>query len=66
MVSGLIPITLSAPGNTNAGSVLLTLPTPAWMLYDFDGDTVIDNASATATFGIFEGRKPVIIKRQQF
>jgi len=42
------------------------LTTPAWMLYDFDGDTVIDNASATATFGIFEGRKPVIIKRQQF
>jgi MSHA biogenesis protein MshQ len=66
MVSGLIPLTLSAPGNGNDGSLLLTLTTPAWMLYDYDGDATRDNAGATATFGIFEGRTPVIIKRQQF
>jgi hypothetical protein len=36
------------------------------MLYDYDGYTNLDNANATATFGIFEGRAPVIIKRQQF
>jgi len=66
MVSGLIPLTLSAPGNNNDGSLLMTLTGPTWMMYDYDGDGSADNAKATASFGIFEGREPVIIKRQTF
>jgi len=66
MTSGIRPFTLSAPGNGNDGSALITLTTPAWLTYDFDGDSSAENASATATFGIFEGRQPVIMQRQQY
>lgn len=64
--SGLINFNLSAPGTGNTGSVLLTLTTPSWLQYDYDGDGTADNARATATFGIYEGRRPVIIKRQTY
>jgi len=64
--SGLVPLILSAPGNGNDGSSLITLTTPLWMMYDYDGDGTADNASSTATFGIFEGREPVIIRRQSY
>jgi len=66
MASGLIPLTLSAPGNGNDGSLLMTLTVPDWMMYDYDGDGTKEDATATATFGIFEGRQPVIIQRQKY
>ncbi|MCP4277579.1 MAG: hypothetical protein GY779_14625, partial [Gammaproteobacteria bacterium] len=64
--SGLVTFSLSAPGTGNDGSVLTTITTPSWLTYDFNSDSSADNASATATFGIFEGREPVIIKRQTY
>jgi len=66
IVDGLVTLTLSAPGGGNDGSLLMTLTSPAWMLYDYDGDSTAENASGTATFGIFEGRQPVIIQRQSY
>ena len=66
MASGLIPLSFTAPGNNKDGSLLLTLTTPLWMQYDYDADTNPDDASATVTFGIFEGREPVIFWRQQY
>ncbi len=64
--SGIIPLMLSAPGDGNDGSVMITITTPSWLTYDFNGDSSADDASATATFGIFKGREPVIIKRQNY
>ncbi|MCP4090602.1 MAG: hypothetical protein GY746_12565, partial [Gammaproteobacteria bacterium] len=64
--SGLVTLSLSAPGSGNDGSVLTTITTPSWLTYDFNDDSSADNASAIATFGIFEGREPVIIKRQTY
>jgi len=66
IVDGLVALTLSAPGNGNDGSLLMMLTSPAWMQYDYDGDSTAENASGTATFGIFEGRQPVIIQRQSY
>jgi hypothetical protein len=66
MVSGILPMSLSAPGEGNYGSTVITIPTPNWMYYDFDGDGSADAASATATFGIFKGKSPVIYWRQKF
>ena len=66
MAAGLIPLTLSAPGASNDGATQITLTGFNWMLYDFNADTVADDASAIATFGIFEGRKPVIFWRQKY
>jgi MSHA biogenesis protein MshQ len=66
ITAGIIPISLTAPGLNNTGSVLLTLTTPAWLQYDYDGDGSLEDAQATATFGIFEGRRPVIIRRQAY
>ncbi|MCP4275293.1 MAG: hypothetical protein GY779_02940, partial [Gammaproteobacteria bacterium] len=64
--SGLVTLSLSAPGNGNDGSLLMSLPDLSWMMYDYNGDGTADNASATASFGIFKGRVPVIIKAQEF
>lgn len=64
--SGIIPISLTAPGLNNTGSVLITITTPSWLQYDYDGDGSLEDAQATATFGIYEGRRPVIIKRQTY
>ncbi|MCP3673180.1 MAG: hypothetical protein GY829_01725, partial [Gammaproteobacteria bacterium] len=64
--SGLVTFSLTAPGSGNDGSVLIKITTPSWLTYDFNGDLTADDASATATFGIFEGRKPVIIRHQTY
>ncbi len=66
MSSGLLPLVLSAPGEGNDGSVILTMPTPAWMFYDYEGNGTAESVSATATFGIYKGKKPVIYWRQKF
>ena len=66
ITSGIIPISLSAPGAGNTGSVLITVTTPSWLTYDYDGDAVAEDVQATATFGIYEGRRPIIIRRQTY
>ncbi|RLA04687.1 MAG: hypothetical protein DRQ47_02965, partial [Gammaproteobacteria bacterium] len=64
--SGLVALTLSAPGNGNDGSLLMTLTSPVWMMHDFNDDSTEENAAATGTFGIFKGKRPVIIRRQKY
>jgi len=66
MSSGLVPLTLSAPGVSNDGAVQVTLTAPNWLTYDFTGDGTADSATAIASFGIFEGRKPIILQRQTY
>jgi len=66
ITSGIIPISLSAPGAGNTGSVIITVTTPAWLTYDYDGDGTAENAQASATFGIYEGRRPIILRRQTY
>jgi MSHA biogenesis protein MshQ len=66
MLPGILPMTLSAPGEGNDGSVVVTLTTPPWLYYDFDGDGLADAPSALAVFGIYAGRDPVIYWRQRF
>ena len=66
ITGGIIPISLSAPGAGNTGSVSLTITTPSWLTYDYDGDAVAENVLATATFGIYQGRRPIIIRRQTY
>ena len=64
--SGVAAFILSAPGVNHEGTVQLEFSSPSWLQYDFNGDTVADNAKATATFGVFSGKKPVIYWRQSF
>ncbi len=68
--NGILLLTLTAPGVGNDGSIDVTIDNiPDWFTYDFDGNGVItidDDAKATATFGIFSGKKPVIYWRQNF
>ncbi len=66
MTAGILPLMLSAPGEGNYGSVRVVMPTDSWLYYDFDGDGSADAASATATFGIFKGKSPVIYWRQKY
>jgi len=64
--SGIIPISFTAPGAGNDGSLLITLTTPSWLQYDYDANGSLENASATVTFGIYQGKQPLIIKRQTY
>lgn len=61
------PPTLSAPGPGNDGSVTATLPAPAWLQDDADGDGAYDDAPrATATFGMPRGSERVIFRREVY
>lgn len=51
---------LTSPGSGNTGSVLVSYPVPAYWQDDFDGDSSIENPSATATFGVYRGHDRVI------
>lgn len=64
---GLGLISLSAPGQGKHGSAQVALPaTPNWLLYDWNGDGAREEPSGLATFGIFEGPKPLIFRRELY
>lgn len=66
-INGKGSVTLRAPGNGNTGSVKVTLGAPNWLKYDFDKNISGDeNPSARATFGLYQGRKPIIFWRETF
>jgi len=60
-------ISLSAPGQGKHGSAQVALPNmPSWLLYDWNGDGAREEPSGLATFGIFEGAKPLIFRRELY
>ncbi len=65
-LNGLLALTFSAPGVGNDGSVEVSTTLPGWLQYDYNGDTLPDNALSTATFGVYSGKRPVIYWRQTF
>ena len=62
---------LSAPGDGNDGSADVTLNLSAtggadmeWLQFDWDGNGTLDNPTARATFGIFNGNQHLIYMRE--
>ncbi len=55
---------LTAPGNTNEGSVNVELDVPAWLDFDWDGDATVDSPKAQATFGQYRGHDRIIYWRE--
>jgi len=55
----------SRPGTGNQGSLDVEYEVPAWLKYDWNGNTTFnDNPSAIATFGIFRGNDRIIYQRE--
>ncbi len=70
--TNLIPFTdgqgsvdLTAPGAGNTGSVVLTGNVPPWLQFAWDG-TTLSSPSATAMFGIYRGRPPILFRSQTY
>ncbi len=53
------PIVLSAPGESNRGSVMITYDVPPWLEFDWQGTGDAD-PEATALFGFYRGHDRVI------
>lgn len=58
------PLSLSAPGVGNSGTVDLTWQTDAWLRFDWQGTGAV-NPQATATFGGFRGHDRIIYWQEQ-
>lgn len=64
--SGSGVLTLSSPGAGNHGSVRLGFPALAeWLKYGWDGP-VRRSAEGVGTFGIYQGSKPLIFRRELY
>jgi len=71
-------LTLGAPGAGNTGTIPVTLSVPSWLKYHWDDDYLnvafcavdsdlcLDNPTASAKFGIYEGRHPILFRFQVF
>jgi hypothetical protein len=59
------PLTMTAPGLNNDGSVDISLDVGAWLEYDWNG-TGDEDPKATATFGIFGGSNSTIYIREVY
>lgn len=65
--SGSFNINLKAPGENSTGDIDVTLTSPSWLQYDWDGDSVIDNdPTGTASFGLYRGDDRIIYWREVF
>lgn len=62
---GIRLITLSAPGEGNAGSIRVEPQVSSWLHFDWLG-TGLTNPSAIATFGGYAGSKPLIFRRELY
>jgi MSHA biogenesis protein MshQ len=62
---GLGLLRLSAPGAGNDGGVTLTLDSPAFLQFDFAGTGTPQNPSATATFGVYAGKRPQLFFQRE-
>lgn len=59
-------VELTAPGLGNEGSVRVTPMVPELLRYDWDGSGSFQNPSGLATFGIYQGPKPLIFRREVY
>jgi uncharacterized repeat protein (TIGR01451 family) len=65
LTSGVANLSLSAPGVTHTGYVDITIDSPAWL--DFKWDGVNDsNPTSRATFGIYKGNSKFIYIRELY
>ncbi len=66
VVNGLGSFVLKAPGVGQTGSRVITMPTPSWLKFDWDGNaaTGLQNPFATATFGRYRGNDRLIYWRE--
>ena len=58
------PLTLSAPGVGNSGSVEVSFNTDSWLLFDWDG-AGDSQPAATASFGSYRGHDRIIYWKEQ-
>ena len=65
--NGNFNINLKAPGADITGDIDVTLTSPSWLKYDWDGDGTDDNdPTGTASFGLYRGDDRVIYWREVF
>ena len=57
-------VLLTAPGTDSRGDVLATFSTPLWLTDDFNDDGILEDPSATATFGVYRGNDRIIYWRE--
>jgi len=66
-VAGSFNLFLLAPGANNTGDIGVTLVSPIWLQYDWDGDGNHDNDPfGTASFGLYRGDDRIIYWREVF
>jgi len=59
-------VELTEPGLGNEGSVRVTPTVPELLRYDWNGSGSFQNPSGLATFGIYQGSKPLIFRREVY
>jgi MSHA biogenesis protein MshQ len=60
-------VQLTAPGKGNDGSVRVGFAaTPTWLYYDWNGAGTPTAATGLATFGVYQGAKPLIFRRELY
>lgn len=65
--SGNFNVNLKAPGADNTGDIGVTLISPTWLKYDWDGDGADDDdPTGTASFGLYRGDDRIIYWREVF
>jgi len=65
--NGSFNIYLKAPGANNTGDIGVSLISPLWLQYDWDGNGTHDNnPKGTASFGLYRGDDRVIYWREIF
>jgi len=56
---------IRAASSTGEGQFSVSYTPPTWLLWDWDGDNVVDNEpTATLTFGAFRGNDNIIYRRE--
>ena len=66
-IAGNFNLFLKAPGANNTGDISITLNSPAWLKFDWDGDGVHDNEpTGIASFGLYRGDDRIIYWREVF
>lgn len=66
-IAGNFNFFLKAPGVNNTGDIGITLTSPIWLKYDWDGDGANDDdPTGVASFGLYRGDDRVIYWREIF
>lgn len=66
-IAGNFNLYLKSPGENNTGDISITLTSPIWLQYDWDGDSNHDNdPSGVASFGLYRGDDRIIYQREVF